>query len=525
MLYKRGQISYEYVMLVGVILVVMIPLFYVSFSKLSDTVRVNQAEEAVSVLAKTADTVYSLGPGSKSYVWITVPSGAVSTSISNNELLLRLSIFGSISDFHANTKANISGSFPSSQGSYKMSATMLDNGIVVIGLVNDTTPPVISNINPVTGSIVRNSTFTLSANTNKNANCRYSTSSGFSFGSGTLFTTTSGITHSSILTLGNGVYTYYIKCNDTYGNINNNSNQGTTSFTVNLDLTNPVVSNTAVDKNRTIAGNPICVNATATDNQAINTVWVLVTSPLTSPFQQVQNYTMSDTASCAGTSGDNVYGASILMQSPGIWYINTTFANDSADNVGFQSPYPNIKINVSSNSSTGPGQGLTYVIIDKGWYYKTPDNNNLTANDSQSSLSLLTVDLTDDDKNTPPSTNKLKYSNVKNVFEGFIIQLNKTQSDFDYVSIRLKAVDSDILPYNLTIYAYQANNNSLLLTNTTSFQITKVFQAGVDRGSNEVMVTATVKAGSSPFIKLRIVPDTTMNNKVAHISEADFGVA
>lgn len=525
MFYKKGQISYEYVMLVGVILVIMIPLFYFSFSKVSDTVRINQAEESVSVLAKAADTVYALGPGSKSYVWITVPSGVVSTSVNNKEILLRLSIFGSISDFHAAAKANVSGSFPFSQGTYKMSATMLENGIIVIGLVNDTIPAVISNINPVTGSLVRNATFALSANTNENANCRYSTSSTFSFSSGTLFATTGGITHSSILTLGNGDYNYYIKCNDTAGNINNNSNQGITSFTVNVDAANPVVSNTAVDKNRTISGSYICVNATATDNTGINNVWAMVTTPLTEPFQRVQNYTMSDTASCAGSIGDNIYGISILLQAPGIWYINTTFANDSANNIGFQSPYPNIKINVTNNISLGGGQGLTYVIIDRGWYYKTPDNNNLTANDTQSSLSLLTIDLTDDDKNTPPSTNKFKYSNVKNVFEGFIIQLNKTQGDFDYVSIRLKVVDSDILPYNLTIYAYQSNNNSLVLMNTTSFQITNVFQAGVDRGMNEIMVTTTVKAGSSPFIKLRIVPDTTMNNKVAHISEADFGVA
>jgi len=67
---------------------------------------------------------------------------------------------------------------------------------------------------------------TLGISTNINADCRYSTNLGMDFSQMTLFSTTGGISHSSIITgLQNGQsYDYYIKCNDTAtGNITDDS--------------------------------------------------------------------------------------------------------------------------------------------------------------------------------------------------------------------------------------------------------------------------------------------------------------
>jgi len=63
---------------------------------------------------------------------------------------------------------------------------------------------------------------TLGISTNSNANCSYSTSLGQDFSQMTLFSTTGGTSHNSLITglTNGGNYDYYIKCNDTAtGNI------------------------------------------------------------------------------------------------------------------------------------------------------------------------------------------------------------------------------------------------------------------------------------------------------------------
>lgn len=95
-------------------------------------------------------------------------------------------------------------------------------------------PPLRFNGQP-TGSLTAGTTqTTISLNTNESAICRYSTTSGTSYGSMTnTFTTTGSTYHSSSITgLTDGSsYNYYVRCNDTAGNANNDDY--TISFSVN----------------------------------------------------------------------------------------------------------------------------------------------------------------------------------------------------------------------------------------------------------------------------------------------------
>ncbi|MCK4429271.1 MAG: DUF2341 domain-containing protein, partial [Candidatus Aenigmarchaeota archaeon] len=90
--------------------------------------------------------------------------------------------------------------------------------------INDITPPVISNPKPTNNSIVSggNKSLTFVVSTDETAECRYSTSSGTAFSSMTPFTNTDSLTHNStLINLTDGSsYNYYIKCNDTNGNVN-----------------------------------------------------------------------------------------------------------------------------------------------------------------------------------------------------------------------------------------------------------------------------------------------------------------
>ena len=100
---KRGQASFEYVILVGTLLVILIPLFYYAINQSTETIKLEQAEDTVYSLTKAADEIYSLGPGSKKYVWITIPGGVQSTQIVSTEIIMQISIFG---ETHRHTHVN-----------------------------------------------------------------------------------------------------------------------------------------------------------------------------------------------------------------------------------------------------------------------------------------------------------------------------------------------------------------------------------------------------------------------------------
>jgi chitodextrinase len=89
----------------------------------------------------------------------------------------------------------------------------------------DVTPPSVSITAPSANLAANTAQTTLSATTNENATCRYSTNVAFTFAAGTLFTTTGAISHSTTLTglLNSTSYTYYVKCADTSNNVSGNA--------------------------------------------------------------------------------------------------------------------------------------------------------------------------------------------------------------------------------------------------------------------------------------------------------------
>ncbi|MBT4631146.1 class III signal peptide-containing protein [Candidatus Woesearchaeota archaeon] len=129
---KRGQAAMEYLILVGVLLVVLVPLFnYISYYT-GQNIKIDRLDDAVQTLGKTADSLYALGPGNKDYVWITLPSGIIRTDVSLNEILIVTNVFGEESDFYYITKGTVIGSIPNDKGTFKMELEVLETGEIQI---------------------------------------------------------------------------------------------------------------------------------------------------------------------------------------------------------------------------------------------------------------------------------------------------------------------------------------------------------------------------------------------------------
>jgi len=284
----KAQAALEYIIIAGAILVVVIFLFYYASNKAKDDIKLNQAQDAVNAIAKTADNIYSLGPGSRDYVWITIPESVSLSDVDqdNKLILLKLNIFGGSSDIYANTISKVTGSIPYRKGTYLIQVQMLSDGIVYIGDYNDTVAPVMSNIRPVNGSILTYESVQLSLNTNEPAECQYSnTDFEYDDVKGNLPGTEEGApleiyngnyrtVHSlqNNLSLINGTsYDYYFKCIDQFGN--NNTEPAHTNFLVFIDLdrTAPIVTLGGIPEDNELFNiNTIIFNFTVNDESDID---------------------------------------------------------------------------------------------------------------------------------------------------------------------------------------------------------------------------------------------------------------
>ena len=103
----KGQVSLEYILIIGAVLIVTTPLFYYGLSKSNEAIRLSQAEDTIKTIVGAADNVYSSGLGGKKVVSVAIPSGVVSAGASKNILVLNLSIFGGTSGFLKISKAEL----------------------------------------------------------------------------------------------------------------------------------------------------------------------------------------------------------------------------------------------------------------------------------------------------------------------------------------------------------------------------------------------------------------------------------
>ena len=138
----------------------------------------------------------------------------------------------------------------------------------------------------------------------------------------------------------NGNYIWAYEACDPSNNCNLSNN-----FTLTFDNTGPSVTASNVNQTSVNVNDYICVNATATDTfLPISVAWVMTTNT----SGGINNITMSDTGPyCSKNANDNIYGVNIQLTSSGNYYVNTTYANDTLNNLGSQT----ISTQVSVTSS------------------------------------------------------------------------------------------------------------------------------------------------------------------------------
>ncbi len=215
----------------------------------------------------------------------------------------------------------------------------------------DSEAPVIAVIHPSFNQTLKGNV-TINLTTDEDANCRYSTYNLFAYISGTLFEITGSTAHlTSLVSLGEGAYNYYVKCNDSTGNINTLANQANISF---------VIDNTPPDSVSNL-------KAITRDYQSIYWNW---TNPSTSDFNL--SILFINEVNVANLSV-NYYNATDLI--PSTIYTAKLLTKDKVGNVNLTEI-----INVTSTLTDNAPIIYSISAIPNPYYTSIGGNLNFSAN-------------------------------------------------------------------------------------------------------------------------------------------------
>ena len=130
----KAQAALEYVMLIGAVLLIIISISYYATQESTRNIQMNRANDAVNTLAKAADSVYALGPGSQQYIEVNFPGSINSIIIESHEIRFKVHIFGSLADIFAETKAELdtTSSISTNKGIRHIYVKALESGKVKI---------------------------------------------------------------------------------------------------------------------------------------------------------------------------------------------------------------------------------------------------------------------------------------------------------------------------------------------------------------------------------------------------------
>lgn len=125
----KAQIAVEYLIIVGVALMILLPMsLYLNQSLMGyrDDTKLSKAWNTVKKLGQNADWVHSQGPPAKVTVEIYVPEDVEEVSLDNKMILYRVRTSAGISDVFYDTVPDLNGSLPMGSQYYFISVTAIN---------------------------------------------------------------------------------------------------------------------------------------------------------------------------------------------------------------------------------------------------------------------------------------------------------------------------------------------------------------------------------------------------------------
>jgi uncharacterized protein (UPF0333 family) len=124
----RAQIGLEYLVILGIVLFVLVPIAYVSYTGAGSSSRSAQAQLAVQAIASAADTAYAQGEGALAAVRFYMPEGVddAKTYLGAQEANINIG-----TDIYAVSRGEMKGVLPSTAGLKTLSVRSYGSFVVI----------------------------------------------------------------------------------------------------------------------------------------------------------------------------------------------------------------------------------------------------------------------------------------------------------------------------------------------------------------------------------------------------------
>ena len=134
MLNRNSQMSVEYMIIIGFVTVITIPLIiiYYTFTQDSkDEISSAQINQIAKTISDSAESVYYFGEPSQTNLKIDMPDNVVLSNLSNNEIVFRIRTRTGEADIVQSSLVNITGSLPVKKGVYTVTIKAKSNYVNV----------------------------------------------------------------------------------------------------------------------------------------------------------------------------------------------------------------------------------------------------------------------------------------------------------------------------------------------------------------------------------------------------------
>ncbi len=129
-----GQVSVEYLIIMGFVAVISVPLILFYFKYTSDStfeIASSQIYNVARKIADSAESVYFLGSPSQKTIKVYIPSHVTGASLDNREVLFNISTGTVTSQIIQVSSVDLIGELPITQGSYLITLKARDANVEI----------------------------------------------------------------------------------------------------------------------------------------------------------------------------------------------------------------------------------------------------------------------------------------------------------------------------------------------------------------------------------------------------------
>lgn len=131
---KRSQISMEYIIILGFVMIVIIGILGIALTysgSIKDSIKINQVNNFANKIISTAESVYYYGEPSKATISVYLPDGVKDITIMENSLFISTQVYSGLEKSSFSSDVPIEGIITTSSGIRKIVVMAEGNKTVI----------------------------------------------------------------------------------------------------------------------------------------------------------------------------------------------------------------------------------------------------------------------------------------------------------------------------------------------------------------------------------------------------------